>query len=278
MRIGICAPATPLFQTDADRAMALAAAGFPEAELVFHEDCFAVHGHFAGDDDTRLAALVQMANDPTLDAIWFARGGYGSSRIANEAIAQMNSAAQDKIYLGYSDCGFLLSALYRAGFQKVAHGPMVADLKRAGGEAAVRRALSFLVRGDRAALEPNIDAGVPTLALNLTILSTMIGSDWQCDLAGHVLMVEEVAEYDYATDRALGHIISALADKGLAGLRMGRVTDVPENERPFGESAQEMAQRWCNYRGVKFLGDADIGHDIDNKIVPFGLASRWPLS
>ena len=57
----------------------MAARLYPERkpEIVFHPQCFASHGHFAGDDDTRARAFLEVANDDHTDAVWFARGGYG---------------------------------------------------------------------------------------------------------------------------------------------------------------------------------------------------------
>ncbi|HCK84695.1 MAG TPA: LD-carboxypeptidase, partial [Hyphomonadaceae bacterium] len=81
-------------------------------EIVFHKQCFLSAGHFAGDDAARAAAFVEFANDPGLDAIWFARGGYGACRMAEAALAQLNDAARAKTYLGYSDAGALLGGLY----------------------------------------------------------------------------------------------------------------------------------------------------------------------
>src|SRR3989344_857079 len=144
MRIGIVAPSTPILPDDAEAVRALASLGYPDVELVFDPQCFAVHGHFAGEDGHRFAALVEMANRPDIDAIWFARGGYGACRIAEDAVAAMTDVARGKAYLGYSDQGNLLGALYRDGFDHVAHGPMVADIRRADGDAAVLRALDWL--------------------------------------------------------------------------------------------------------------------------------------
>ena len=145
MRIAVCAPSTPITREDATRVQALAASEFPDVELLVHEQCFAEEGHFAGSDAQRSAALVECANDPAIDAIWFARGGYGACRIAEDAVAAMGEAARHKAYLGYSDQGNLLGCLYREGFDHVAHGPIVADIRREGGEAAVTRALDWLV-------------------------------------------------------------------------------------------------------------------------------------
>src|SRR5690606_40526002 len=43
------------------------------------------------------------ANDPDIDAVWFARGGYGACRIAEAVIPELTAHAWAKRYLGYSD-------------------------------------------------------------------------------------------------------------------------------------------------------------------------------
>ena len=273
MRIGICAPSTPFTREDAARVTALASSSHPGAPLFFQDQCFAEAGHFAGPDHERCAAFVDMANDSSLDAIWFVRGGYGACRIAQDAVAALRSAAGDKIYMGYSDAGNLLGALYRAKIGRVCHGPMPADIRRAGGEAAVSRALEWMLNASPQALEPHVQAGTKHAAFNLMTLAMMAGTSLMPDLKDHVLMIEEVSEYLYGYDRAFFHVASHLQSAGLAGLRLGRVSDVLENDRPFGEGAEEIARRWCAKTGIPYLGRADIGHDADNKIVPFGLAT-----
>lgn len=268
-RVAICAPSTPFSREDAARVQALAAE-FADVELVFHEQCFAVEGHFAGADKVRLAAFLECANDPGFDAVWFARGGYGANRIAQEAVAGLGKAAEDKAFLGYSDGGYLLAALYRAEVGRPVHAPMPTDIRREGGEAAVRRVLAWLA-GDRSGEEPSL-AGEqhPVAAFNLTTLAMLGGTPLMPGLAGHVVMVEEVSEYLYAVDRLFFHATAHLG--GIAGLRLGRVSDVPENDRPFGQDVESIARYWCDRHSLPFLGPADIGHDAANRIVPFGLA------
>jgi muramoyltetrapeptide carboxypeptidase len=270
LRIAICAPSTPLIREDALRVARLAEAEFPDIELNFHPQCFETDGHFAGTDDLRLSALLECANDSSFDAVWLARGGYGANRIAEAAVRQMGHAAQDKLFLGYSDAGYLLAGLYRARIGHPVHGPMPVDIRRPGGEAAVRRALGFLA-GNRICLEPSIDHH-PTVAFNLTTLAMLGGTPLMPGLAGHVVMVEEVSEYLYAVDRLFFHATAHLG--GIAGLRLGRVSDVPENDRPFGADAEDIARFWCKRHAIPFLGLADIGHDTANRIVPFGLVSE----
>lgn len=270
IRIAICAPSASFSPEDADRVAALAKAEFPQVALHFHPQCFFTHGHFAGTDAQRMAAFLECANDPAFDAVWFARGGYGSNRIAEAAVAGLDHAAQDKAFLGYSDGGYLLAALYRAQIGHPVHAPMPADIRRDGGDAAVRRSLDWLA-GGRAGLEPSLDHH-PTVAFNLMTLAMLCGTPLRPGLAGHVVMVEEVSEHLYAVDRLFFHATAHLA--GIAGLRLGRVSEVPENDRPFGTDAEAIARFWCDRHAIPFLGVADIGHDAANRIVPFGLVSQ----
>jgi len=268
-RIAICAPGKRLERGRADAVLGLVCDD-DRFELQFHQQCFERCGHFAGDDDTRLAALLECANDPAFDAVWFAMGGYGANRIAGAAIAGMGKAARNKAFLGYSDNGYLLAALYKNKIGIPVHAPLVGDIRRDGGADAIRRTLGW-IGGDLSGLEPAID-NRPTVAFNLTTLAMLAGTDLMPDLTGHVVMVEETAEHLYAVDRLFFHITQHLGR--IAGLRLGRISHVPKNDRPFGASAEEIARYWCGKSGIPFLGLADIGHDAANTIVPFGLAAN----
>ncbi len=270
MKIGIVAPASRLEPAMARRVTVLAEEHFGSRapELFFHPQCFLSDGHFAGDDGTRSEALIEVANDPSFDAVWFARGGYGSCRLLPAVLPRLERPARSKIYLGYSDTGALLAGLDGLGFAHIAHGPMPADILRKGGESAVLRALSFLV--DRASDTVEVNAAKPSVALNLTIFSHLIGTPWQPDLSGRVLMIEEISEHMYRIDRALFHVTSNAAVRKAAGLRLGRCHAIPPNEPEFGKSEEDVARHWCRVSGIPYLGRADIGHDTDNKVVPFG--------
>jgi muramoyltetrapeptide carboxypeptidase len=248
----------------------LAAAQYPAVDLVFHPQCFRSAGHFAGTDAERAAAFVEVANDPSFDALWFGRGGYGSCRIAEEALSQLSQAARGKIYLGYSDAGVLLAGLYAKGFPAIVHGPMPADIARSGGEAAVARALSYLSNDAADAVEPSVASSGKVVAFNMMTFSQLIGTPLQPDLTGHVLMLEEVSEYMYRIDRSLFHITSNPAVRRVAGIRLGRCSAIPDNDPDFGQGEVDVVRHWCAKAGIPYLGRADIGHDADNKVVPFG--------
>ena len=272
-RIGIVAPASRIDESLAERVQDVARnLGGGPVELFFHPQCFLLWGHFAGEDAARADAFVDVANNASFEALWWARGGYGANRIAEAVLPRLGEAARKKLYLGYSDAGFLLAGLYKAGF-RVAHGPVVRDIAYPGGEAAVGRALRFLTGCPRTDdLEPSVNEGMPLAAFNLTILSHLIGTSLEPDLSGHVLLLEDLSEPMYAVDRALFHIASSPNIRKVAGVKLGRISDVPPNDPDFAQTEEEVVRHWCEVSGIPYLGPADIGHDADNKIVPFG---RW---
>lgn len=272
VRIGVVAPGGRSTPEMAERVQALAASLYPQAtpQIVFHPQCFLSDGHFAGPDAARAEAFVEVANDDRFDALWFARGGYGSGRLAELVLPRLSDAARRKAYLGYSDAGSLLGALYGKGFGRVAHGSMPQDLVRAGGEAAVARSLAWLVERAPASLEGGLVPGQKVAAFNLVILCHLLGTPWMPDLSGHVLLLEEVSEYMYRIDRSLLQLTSNPQIRQLAGIRLGRCSDIPPNDPDFGRTEEDVVRYWCERSGIPYLGRADIGHDVDNKVVPFG--------
>ncbi len=270
MRIGVVAPAS-IGNKDAEAPfLAFAALAYPEIDLVVHPQCWEVAGHFAGDDARRASAFLEFANDPGFDAIWFLRGGYGSNRILPLVMPHLGPAARHKSYLGYSDMGFLLGALYAARIGRPCHGPMASDIRRKGGDATIARSLGWLARGDRQGLEPGLD-GRPAAAFNLSILGALIGTPYLPDLTDHVLLIEEVSEPMYNIDRLLFHMGHATQLQGLTGVRLGSVTAVQPNEPEWADGLEFMIRRWCGDLGVPYLGRADIGHTQTNRVVPFGI-------
>jgi muramoyltetrapeptide carboxypeptidase len=234
-------------------------------ELVIHPQCFLEAGHFAGSDGERLSALREVMGDPTIDAVWFARGGYGSNRIAEAAVRDLPPAALAKTYLGYSDGGFLLAGLHKAGAQ-VAHGPMVQDVLRDGGERAAARAIEWLAHGNKDALEPGLRG--PAFAFNLVVLSSLMGTALEPDFTDAELLIEEVDEELYRIDRFLFHVTAQRGFARLRQLRLGRCA-LKANDRPFGAELEDIARSWCERAGVAYGGRADIGHDSHNRVVPF---------
>jgi len=270
MRIAVVAPSCTLKPEAAERVQAIVGER-GDCELVIHPQAFLSEGHFAGPDRARLAALSEVMADPSVDAVWFARGGYGSNRIAEAVIASLPTAARGKTYMGYSDAGFLLAGLQKSGLE-VVWGPMPQDVLRSGGEAAVTRALDWLVRRDPSALEPALEQ--PAMAFNLTVLSNLLGTPLEPDLSGVDLLIEDVCEQLYRIDRTMFHVSASANVRSVARLRLGRVSDILANDPEFAIDEAAIVEEWCARAGIIYGGRADIGHDARNRVVPFPSQNR----
>ncbi|MFM9977734.1 MAG: LD-carboxypeptidase [Sphingomonadaceae bacterium] len=278
MKIAVVAPSNMLSTEVPPKVIALAQAryGAGAPEIVFHPQCFLSSGHFAGADKDREDALVDVANDPTVDAVWCARGGYGANRIAAAAIKRMSPAARAKPFLGYSDAGFLLAALLAKGIGRPVHAPMPIDINREGGNAAVARSLDWMMLQHSPRLEyyfgdlPYDTGAQKYAAFNLIVLSALLGTPLEPDFTGRTLMIEEVDEAMYRIDRALFHVTSHPGVRKAAGLMLGRCAPIKPNTPDFGTDEETVTQHWCFLSGIPYLGRADIGHDADNQVVPFG--------
>jgi len=275
MRIAVVAPSCTLKREAAESVQAIVAER-GDCELVIHPQCFLSDGHFAGPDEARLSALREVMADPAIDAVWFARGGYGSNRIAEAALADLPNDAQGKIYMGYSDAGFLLAGFHKAGLE-VAWGPMPQDAIRGDhglgdGVAAVHRALDWLIRREPTALEPAL--GAAAMAFNLTVLSSLLGTPLEPDFGGVDLLVEEVSEQLYRIDRTMFHVTASANVRRASRIRLGRVSDILANDPEFGRDEAAIVEEWCARAGITYDGRADIGHDVRNRVVPFGRRFR----
>ena len=234
--IALVCPGGPITPELANQTGEIAAARFGgRVTLHFHQQCFQNAGHFAGTDAQRSAAFLEVANDSKYDAVWFARGGYGACRIDENAFEKLSDAARAKTYLGYSDAGVLLGRLYKDGIGRPVHGPMPTDLARENGEEAITRALDFLA-DNTSGLESSVDSNTPAAAFNITVLAHLVATKWAPNLKDHVVMLEDVGEYLYRIDRAMFAILSSEPLKSAAGVKLGRISKTPENDRPFGQT------------------------------------------
>jgi muramoyltetrapeptide carboxypeptidase len=108
------------------------------------------------------------------------------------------------------------------------------------------------------------------LAFNLTVLSALLGTPLEPDLAGADLLIEEVSEHHYRIDRLMFHVTASANVRAVARIRLGRVDDIPSNDPPFGGDEEAIVRDWCARSGIEFGGRAEIGHDASNRVVPFG--------
>lgn len=231
--IGLAAPASPLPQpTDLDRAVArLEALGFrvlPARHLLRRR------GYLAGTDRQRAADLHQLVRDRRIKAILSLRGGYGCARLLPWLDPRL-FREHPKILVGYSDLTALHCALLNHAQLITFHGPMaVPDFARPDlPNFTVQSFLRLLTRPepygslrDHAPapapriLRPGRAVG-PLLGGNLTVLVSTLGTPWQPDFRGRILVLEEVGEPPYRVDRLLTQLLNAGLLQQVAGIAVG---------------------------------------------------------
>ncbi len=194
--------------------------------VVAGEFVLARQAYLAGSDAERGADLQRMLDDPTIRAVFCARGGYGAQRI----IPTLDLAAvcrQPKPVVGYSDATALIAALVRAGVVGI-HGPMVAvDLARG----LSPRSLTHL---ERVLSDPSYlwEVEVPLsirpgrvtgrlLGGTLSVLATTLGTPYAPDLDGAVVFLEDVHEWPYRLDRLLTQLRQSGKLDRVAGVVFG---------------------------------------------------------
>ena len=194
--------------------------------VVAGEFVLARQAYLAGSDAERGADLQRMLDDPTIRAVFCARGGYGAQRI----VPTLDLAAvrrQPKPVVGYSDATALIAALVRAGVVGI-HGPMVAvDLARGLSPrslAHLERVLSDPSYLWEVEVPLSIRPGRATgrlLGGTLSVLATMLGTPYAPDLDGAVLFLEDVHEWPYRLDRLLTQLRQSGKLDRIAGVVFG---------------------------------------------------------
>jgi len=268
--IGIAAPA---FAVDPE-ALEVGEAQLREAGFatVRREDLTERRWYLAGDDRRRVRELMALVEDDRVDAILCARGGYGCHRIVAD-LDPLRVRAAAKPLIGFSDITtLLLWQRKRAGLVGF-HAPMLQ--RREGMLPEELESLLRALRGDPApALLGEAHGGGRRegrlVGGSLTVLAASLGTPWEVDTRGAILLLEDVHEKPYALDRLLQHLRAAGKLDGLSGVGVGQLIDCvdPLRETP---SAEDVVLEALLPLGVPIVLGLPFGHGRPNLTWPFGV-------
>lgn len=234
--------------------------------------------YLAGTDEERRADLQRMIDDPSIRAIFCARGGYGSQRIVPDLdLAPL--VRGPKPIVGFSDATALLSAVVTAGVACF-HGPMIAvDVARG----LTAPSLDHLTRmlADPAylwdvAVPVPIRPGVATGRLvggNLSVLATTLGTSWALDTDGTILFLEDVHEWPYRLDRLLTQLRQAGRLDHVAGVVFGTMATCRSDggTSPLDVVRDFFADAPYPVGFGVVSGHADEPTDVENLALPLGV-------
>jgi muramoyltetrapeptide carboxypeptidase len=268
--LGIAAPGGPV---DPDRLAEgearLAAAGY---RTLRRDDVVARRGYLAGDDARRAKEMMELVQDPRVDAIVCARGGYGCDRILHllDAAALRNAA---KPIVGYSDVPSLLLWLRRCAGLVGFHGPMLE--RGADGDPGALETLLAQLAG-RSPL-PQVLAGRASgggtargrlVGGSLTLRAASLATPWELDTRGAILLFEEVNEAPYRVDRMLQQLRAAGKLAQVVGVGVGDVSSCVDER--YGVPVGEVIEELVRPLGVPLVQGLPFGHVRANLAWPFG--------
>lgn len=288
-RVALIAPAGPLLERDdLTRAEALCRAlGY---EPVPGRNALNCYGYLAGTDDERLSDLNHALQDSSLSAVWCIRGGYGITRLLDRVdFAAM--ARRPKVLIGFSDITALLNAVSRAAGVVTFHGPVARASMPAFSRGHFDRVLTrpeplgrlgrlpepadVLVPQEQriVTLRGGIAEG-PLAGGNLSLLQCLIGTPWFPDLTGAILFLEDVGEHLYRVDRVLAQLRTIGALQRLAGIVVGRFTELERAGRDGAFGLDQVLATYLAPLNIPVAYGFPIGHIDAQWTLPLGVRAR----
>lgn len=227
----------------------------------------------AGSDEQRAADLQEQLNNPNIKAIWCARGGYGTVRVV-DLIDFTAFKKSPKWLVGFSDVTVLHNHLNTMGYKSI-HGIMPISLAKASPEAIESLRLSLFGQPLQYAIDPHPmnRLGKATGELvggNLSILYSVLGSPSAIDCTDKILYIEDLDEYLYHIDRMMMNLKRNGCLQSLKGIIVGSMTDMKDNDIPWGKNALEIVQDVTKQYNIPVIFNFPAGHIHDNRALILG--------
>lgn len=279
MKIAIAAPARKVSREEMQFALTwLDNMGF---EAICDDRLFASEYIFAGTDDFRAGVIQEYMDRDDIDAIWFARGGYGSIRIIDK-LDFSKLIQHPKLLIGFSDTTVFHGKMQRLGIPSLhASMPYCFDKKTPEAIQSLYDALTgkpleyvFLAHplNRFGQVEGKIVGG------NLSILYGMLGSNTFPETDNKILFIEEVDEYIYHVERMLYGLKRAGKLDHLKALVIGGLSDIHDNPEPFGKSVEQAIFDVVKDFDYPVCFGFPAGHFSDNRAIYFGKTAQLSIS
>lgn len=245
-------------------------------EAVIGEHIFSQNNHFAGTDAERCEDFQKAMDDPSISAIWCARGGYGTVRILDK-LDYTKFSKKPKWLIGYSDITALHNQFHIQGFQSI-HALMCTSLTddlddistpiETYRKAIFGEQLQYTLEGSNYNRTGTVSA--PLVGGNLTMLHTMLGSKTSIDTSGKILFIEEIGEYKYHIDRMLQSLKRAGYFDNCKGLLVGDMSKMRTNTTLWGSSIEQLILDALAEYDFPICFNMPAGHENDNRAMILG--------
>jgi len=298
--IGLVTPATFLTEEQLRNAIqSLEKLGF---KVRYSPNMLVRKGFLAGTDAQRAEDINQMFADDDIDGIMCGRGGYGSGRIL--PLLDYNLIRNNpKVFIGFSDITAMLYGIYGQAGLVCFHGPVGTSDYTEITTAYFQKLLvdtPAQVMYDHQGVKPDVEIEVneegvevevetqPELLTlspgvadgeliggNLSLMSMLSGTDYDLDMRGKLVFIEDVGEAPYRIDRMLTQLLLA-EDKlpAAAGVLLGVFSGCEADDLDRSFSLEYVLRDRLADLGIPVLSGLSFGHISQNMTLPFGVRAR----
>ena len=278
-KIGIVAPARKISKEE----IQFAVNAFEKwgLKVVLGKNLFGIENQYSGSDAQRTEDLQKMLDDGSIRAIISARGGYGTLRIIDK-LDFKKFEKTPKWIIGYSDITVLHSHIHQNFQIETLHATMPINFsKDAESVESLRRILFGETITYNIGSQPLNRKGKAEGELvggNLSLLYALKGSRSGISTSGKILFIEDLDEYLYHIDRMMISLKRAGKLSHLAGLIVGDMTDMKDNQIPFGKSAEEIIRESVAEFDYPVSFGFPAGHAQKNLALPFGRRAKLKVA
>jgi muramoyltetrapeptide carboxypeptidase len=231
---------------------------------------------FAGTDEQRLEDLQKALDDPSIKAIWAARGGYGTIRIIDD-LDFTKFMENPKWVIGYSDITVLHNKINELGYQSV-HGqmPMTLDLEDPVQRESIKTLYQTLFgkklqyKIESSAYNRTGESTGQLVGGNLSIVYSMLGSDTNLNMNGKILFIEDIGEALYHIDRMMISLKRAGFFKNCEGVIVGDFKLKKNEGNSFGKTLEEIVLEAVEGTDFPVVFNFPAGHLDDNRTLLLG--------
>ncbi|MFA5297836.1 MAG: LD-carboxypeptidase [Lutibacter sp.] len=242
-------------------------------KVIIGETIGSDENQFSGTDEKRIADFQNMLDNPLVRAIWCARGGYGTVRIVDQ-LDFSDFKKTPKWIVGYSDITVLHNHIHHLGIETL-HATMPINIKKNTTETldSLKKSLFGNNLNYTILSSKNNKMGNATGELvggNLSVLYSLLGSKSTLNTSGKILFIEDLDEYLYHIDRMMMNLKRNGYFNNLKGLIVGGMTDMHDNEIPFGKTAEEIILDCVSEYNFPVVFGFPAGHTNDNRTLILG--------
>ena len=232
--------------------------------------------HFAGTDAQRALDFQQALDDPSVKAIWCARGGYGTVRMIDK-VNFTRFQKNPKWIIGFSDITVIHNEIHNLGRESI-HAMMPSTLKSDNKEQQKAiKSLKKALFGEKIEYKTNKsdfnkkgEGRGQLVGGNLSILYSLLGSKSSIKTDGKIIFIEDLGEYVYHIDRMMQNLKRNGYFKNCEGLIVGGITDIRENDVDFGKAVEQVILDVVADYDFPVAFNFPAGHMKDNRTMIMG--------